>query len=52
MKKACKISSLDEWQKMDRNASDYYVGKLKQDELSVRQIYRVAGLNRGIMLKV
>ncbi len=51
MKKACKIRSVDDWQKVDRNTGDNYLGRLKQEGLSVRQISRLTGLNRGIVLK-
>ncbi len=51
MKKACKISSVDNWQKVDRNTRDNYLERLKQEELSVSQISRLTGLNRGIVLK-
>ncbi len=51
MKKPCKISSVDDWQKVDRNTRDNYMGRLKQEGLSVRQISRLTGLNRGIVLK-
>ncbi len=51
MKKAWKISSVDEWQKVDRNTRDNYLERLKQEGLSVRQISRLTGLNRGIVLK-
>ncbi len=46
-----KISSIDEWQKIDRATRDIYLGKLKQKGLSVRQISRLTGLNRGVVLK-
>ncbi len=51
MKKACKIRSVDDWQKVGRNARDNYLGRLKQEGLSVRQISRLMGLNRGVVLK-
>ncbi len=51
MKKACKIKSVDDWQKVDRNTRDNFLVKLKQIGLSVRQISRLTGLNRGIVLK-
>ena len=49
--KTCKISSEDEWQNIDRNSRDNYVGRLKQEGISVRQISRLTGLNRGVVLK-
>jgi hypothetical protein len=41
---------VDEWQKIDRNTIDNNLGNLKQKGLSVRQIARLTGLNRGIVL--
>ncbi len=49
--KICKVSSEDQWQKIDRNTRDNYVGKLKREGLSVRQISRLTGINRGAVLK-
>ncbi len=51
IKRTCKISNVDEWQEMDRNTRDNYLERLKQEGLSVRQISRLTGLNRGIVLK-
>ena len=47
----CKLSSLDEWQNIDRATRDNYLNRLKQKGLSVRQISRLTGLNRGVVLK-
>ena len=47
----CKINSVDDWQKVDRSSRDSYLGSLKQEGLSVRQISRLTGFNRGIVLK-
>ncbi len=49
--RTCKISSVNDWQKVDRNTRDSYLRKLKQEGLSVRQISRLTGLNRGLVLK-
>lgn len=51
IKRTCKITSPDQWQTIDRNTRDRYLVKLKQEGLSVRQISRVTGLNRGVVLK-
>jgi len=51
IRRACKINSVDDWGKFDRNTRDNYLGRLKQEGLSVRQISRLTGLNRGIVLK-
>jgi len=51
LRRVCKTGSIDEWQKIDRNTRDNYVSKLKQKGLSVRQISRLTGLNRGVVLK-
>jgi len=42
---------LEEWQKIDRNTRDDYLRQLKQKGLSVRQIARLTGINRGVVLK-
>jgi len=47
----CKIRSVDDWQKVDRNTRDNYLTRLKQEGLSIRKISRLPGLNRGIVLK-
>jgi putative transposase len=46
-----KVSSIDEWKTIDRATRDSYLEKLKQKGLSVRQISRLTGLNRGVVLK-
>ncbi len=54
IKRTCKIGkigSVDYWQKVDRNTRDNYLERLKQEGLPVRQISRLTGLNRGIVLK-
>lgn len=51
IKRTCKITSPEQWQNIDRNTRDSYLERLKQDGLSVRQISRITGLNRGIVLK-
>ncbi len=51
IKRICKVSVVEDWQKVDRNTRDSYFRKLKQEGLSVRQIARLTGLNRGIVLK-
>jgi len=51
IKKTCKTTKPDQWQKIDRNTRDNYLGRLKQEGLSIRQISRITGLNRGIILK-
>jgi len=45
------IGNLEEWQKIDRNAGDDYLRQLKQKGLSVRQIARLKGIYRGVVLK-
>jgi putative transposase len=49
--KTCKLSSEDEWQNIDRTTRDKYLRRLKQKGLSVRQISRLTGLTRGVVLK-
>lgn len=49
--KTCKLSSEDEWQNIDRTTRDKHLSRLKQKGLSVRQISRLTGLNRGVVLK-
>ena len=49
--KVCEVRSVDDWRKLDRNTRDSNLRKLKQEGLSVRQIARLTGLNRGIVLK-
>ncbi len=39
-------------EKIDRSCRDNYLGRLKQEGLSVRYILRLTGLNSGIALKV
>jgi len=51
IKRTCKIASPDQLQKIDRNTRDRYLVKLKQEGLSIRQISRITGLNRGAVLK-
>jgi len=38
IKRTCKITSPDQWQKIDRKTRDRYLGRLKQEGLSVKQI--------------
>jgi putative transposase len=47
----CKTSNLSELQKLDKITRDKYLGELKQEGLSVRQIARLTGINRGVVLK-
>ena len=44
-------SNMEEWRKIDRSTRDNYLSMLKQKGLSVRQISRLTGLNRGVVLK-
>ena len=46
-----KTSNLSELQKLDKIARDKYLSELKQEGLSVRQIARLTGINRGVVLK-
>jgi putative transposase len=47
----CKTSDLSELQKMDKVTRYEHLGQLKQKGLSVRQIARLTGINRGVVLK-
>ena len=51
VKNTCHIGNVEEWQKIDRNTRDDYLRQLKQKGLSVRQIARLTGINRGVVLK-
>ncbi len=46
-----KIYSVEEWQKIDRSTRNNYLAKLKQEGLSLRQLSRITGLNRGVVFK-
>jgi putative transposase len=46
-----KTSDFSELQKLDKMTRDRYLGELKQQGLSVRQIARLTGINRGVVLK-
>jgi len=48
--KTSRITSPDQWQKIDQNIWDSYVLKLKQEGLSVGQMSRITGLNKGVVL--
>jgi putative transposase len=50
--KVCKIKSAPELQIMDKPQRDLYLKQLKKEYgLSIRQIERLTGINRGIILK-
>jgi len=51
IKQVCQTTDRSEIQSFDKNSRDYYLGKLKQEGLSIRQIERLTGINRGIILK-
>ncbi len=47
----CNVSAIEEWQKIDRDTRNNHLIKLKNKGLSVRQISRLTGLNRGVVQK-
>jgi hypothetical protein len=48
----CKIKSGPELQKMEKTQRNIYLKKLKDEyNLSVRQIVRLTGINRGIVYR-
>lgn len=52
VKKVCKIKNATDLQKFDRITRNRYLKKLKEDySLSIRQLERITGINRGIILK-
>ena len=48
---ALKLKSGTQLQKMEREKRDAALRKLKEEGLSVRQVERLTGINRGIVLK-
>ena len=51
IKKELKLKSGTQLQKMDREKRDTALRLLKEKGLSVRQIERLTGMNRGVVLK-
>jgi len=51
IKQVCKINRTDESQKLDKKSRDNYLRKLKREGLSVRQLERLTGINRGSIQK-
>ena len=52
IKKVCKVNHAGELQNMEINKRNIYLKELKEQHgLSIRQIERVTGINRGVILK-
>ena len=51
IKKIGKITTCQELQQIDRDTRGMILKKLKEEGLSIRQIERLSGLNRGVILK-
>ncbi|MDR3544030.1 MAG: transposase [Desulfosporosinus sp.] len=51
IKKVCQIEPPSELQKLDKVNRNQYLKELKENRLSIRQIERLTGINRGIVLK-
>jgi len=49
IKKVYEDDKNNDLQKLDKKSRDYYLNKLKQEGLSIRQIERLTGINRGII---
>ena len=47
--KICKCKSVSDFQKFDKDKRNYYIEKLYQQRLSIRQISRLTGLSRKIV---
>ncbi|SNT22183.1 hypothetical protein SAMN05446037_105520, partial [Anaerovirgula multivorans] len=47
----CNLKSCLEIQKIDQHMRDKYLKRLKEEGLSTRQISRLTGISRGIVLK-
>ncbi|VBB09367.1 Hypothetical protein LUCI_4657 [Lucifera butyrica] len=51
IKTVCKVKNAIDLQKFDVTTRNEYLKKLKAEHLSIRQIERLTGINRGIVLK-
>ncbi len=51
IKRICKINSTDEMQLFDKKNRDDCLRKLKREGLSVRQLEKLTGINRGVIQK-
>lgn len=51
IKKICKVENIGDLQKFERTIRNKRLKELKEAGLSVRQIERITGINRGIILK-
>lgn len=51
IKRICKINETDEVQKFDKKSRDKFLRQLKRKGLSVRQLERLTGINRGVIQK-
>ncbi|SNT21898.1 hypothetical protein SAMN05446037_10554 [Anaerovirgula multivorans] len=51
IKRICNLKSCLEIQKIDQHTRDKYLKRLKEEGLSTRQITRLTGISRGIVLK-
>lgn len=51
IKRICNLKSCLEIQKIDQHTRDKYLKRLKEESLSTRQITRLTGISRGIVLK-
>jgi len=51
IKRACNVSCCTEVQSLEKNNRDRYLKILKEEGLSTRQIARLTGISRGIILK-
>jgi putative transposase len=51
IKRVCKINRADEIQKLDKKNRDIYLRDLKREGLSLRQLERLTGINRGVIQK-
>ena len=49
IKNVCRVNCPLELQKIDKKIRDIYLKKLKENNLSIRQIERLTGINRGII---
>jgi len=52
IRKVCKVDNAPDLQKLDILTRNTYLKELKEEySLSIRQIERITGINRGIVLK-
>ncbi len=51
IKRVCKTNNVNDIQRLDKKTRDDYLDELKQQKLSIRQIERLTGINRGVVLK-